>query len=505
MARKSLLGGLVGTTKPQDSLLLQKLNSQVAAKKTVRGNNVASILEQIKVSVSKNLARYKDDVTFIRDEKQVEEYITKCIDNGVIAIDTETTGLDCLQDFVVGSCLYTPNEKAVYLPHRHKSYITGQPLNNQISVEFMAMQYQRILDSGIKVIMHNAKFDKRIIKSNFGVDLNVYWDTMLAARLLNNDDKANLKGLVAKYINKEEKTYDFEKLFKPVEYALVSVDVATLYAATDALVTYELYEYQKDWFKARQAAYKVFMDLEMRVLPIVCDMENTGVYLDTEYAQELSVKYHKQLEEAEATLQEEVKKYKGEIDKYNVYHPAKPLPTPINFGSPQQLAILFYDVLGFESVDRKAPRGTGEEFMSHYAKKGVTLCKAILNYRGIVKLLSTYIDKMPQAMNPNTHRIHASFNQIGADTGRFSSSDPNLQNIPSHNTDIRKMFVATRDEHTLTTEDDVFEVDNISDVLTPIGYVCVKDIKVGDVVQDSTNKYEVKNIIHKENTVLLYV
>lgn len=505
MPRKSLIGSFVGTTKPQDSLLLQKLNSSSAAKKTVKGNNVVSLIEQIRVNVEKHLHQYKEHVTYLREENLVEEYITKCIENGVIAIDTETTGLDCLRDFVVGSCLYTPGEKAVYIPHRHKSYITGQYLNNQISIEFMSTQYQRLLDNNVKIIMHNAKFDKRMIKSNFNVDLNVYWDTMLAAKILNNLDDATLKGLTAKYVNNTQKTYDFSKLFSSIEYAVVPVDVASLYAATDSLITYELYEYQVEQFKTRKPAYNLFMNLEMKVLPIVCDMENNGVYLDVEYAHELSIKYHKKLDEALENLQKEFSKYKGEVSKYNSYHPNKPLPENINWSSPQQLAVLFYDVLGFESVDKKSPRGTGEDVMKHYAKKGVTLCQAILDYRGISKLLTTYIDKMPEVINPQTHRVHASFNQIGADTGRFSSSDPNLQNIPSHNTDIRKMFVATKDEHELSTENDIFEVDNISDVLTPNGYVNVKDINIGDTICNSTEKYIVKNIIRKEYVVELYV
>ena len=415
MARKSLIGSFVGTTKPQDSLLLQKLNGSSAAKKSIKGNNVISLIEQIRVSVEKHLANHKQDVAYIREESLLESYITKCIKNGVIAIDTETTGLDCLRDSVVGSCLYTPGEKAVYIPHKHKSYITGQFLNNQISPEFMGSQYQRLLDNNVKIIMHNAKFDKRMIKSNFNVDLDVYWDTMLAAKILNNLDDATLKGLTAKYIDNTQKTYDFSKLFSSIEYAVVPVDVASLYAATDSLITYELYEYQVEQFKTREFAYNLFMNLEMKVLPIVCDMENSGVYLDVDYAKELSVKYHKKLDEALENLQQEFSKYKGEVSKYNAYHPNKPLPTNINWSSPQQLAILFYDILGFESVDKKSPRGTGEEVMKHYANKGITLCKAILDYRGISKLLSTYIDKMPEVMNPQTHRVHASFNQIGAD------------------------------------------------------------------------------------------
>lgn len=452
MARKSLIGGFGSSNKSQDLLLLQKLNSNATAKRVAKGNTTSALLEKIRINVEKNLSHYKDKVTFLRSEDLVEEYVTKCIDNGVIAIDTETTGLDCLIDEVVGSCFYTPGEKAVYIPHKHKSYITGQYLNNQLSVEFMTKQYQRILHSGIKVIMHNAKFDKRIIKSNFNVDLNVYWDTMLAAKCLDNRDDATLKGQTAKYINNTEKTYDFSKLFKEIEYQLVPVDVASLYAATDSLITYDLYLYQLDWFKSRPETYRVFMDLEMKVLPIVCDMENTGVAIDVDYAKVLSVKYHKQLDEANKVLEIEMAKYKGDIDKYNIYHTSKPLPNPLNWGSPQQLAIFFYDILGLQSPDTKKPRDTGEAFMSHYADKGMSICKAILKYREINKLLTTYIDKLPETRNIKTGRIHANFNQLGAETGRFSSNDPNLQNIPSHNLEIRKMFTATEGYYLLGSD-----------------------------------------------------
>ena len=113
---------------------------------------------------------------------------------------------------------------------------------------------------------------------------------------------------------------------------------------------------------------------------------------------------------------------------------------PISINSPTQLAILLYDILNVPPVSKEKPRGTGEEILVDI---DLPLCKLILEYRGIYKLLSTYIDKLPETVNPKTNRIHASFNQYGAATGRFSSSDPNLQNIPSHNKDIRQMFRAS--------------------------------------------------------------
>ena len=120
--------------------------------------------------------------------------------------------------------------------------------------------------------------------------------------------------------------------------------------------------------------------------------------------------------------------------------PANKLEYPINISSASQIAIMLYDILKIKPVDKDKSRGTGEEILQ---KIDHPVVKAILEYRGIAKLLSTYIDKMPAITNPKTRRIHASFNQLGADTGRFSSSDPNMQNIPSHNNEIRKMFKAS--------------------------------------------------------------
>ena len=130
--------------------------------------------------------------------------------------------------------------------------------------------------------------------------------------------------------------------------------------------------------------------------------------------------------------------YKDEILKYKIKNPNNKLSDPISVSSPTQLAILFYDILKIESPDPKNPRGTGSDILE---KIDNPLCKAILDYRTTSKLLTTYIDKLPSCINPKTGRIHPHFNQYGAKTGRLSSDQPNLQNIPSHNKDIRKMFV----------------------------------------------------------------
>jgi DNA polymerase-1 len=126
------------------------------------------------------------------------------------------------------------------------------------------------------------------------------------------------------------------------------------------------------------------------------------------------------------------------------------LDTPVNIASPTQLAILLYDVLGTKVVDKKSPRGTGEDILK---KIDLPICSLILEHRGLMKLLNTYIDSIPTLVTPKTGRVHTHFNQYGAATGRFSSSDPlNLQNIPSHNKEIRLMFKA-KDGYTFVGSD----------------------------------------------------
>ena len=192
MIRKSFLTNSI-PTRQTDTSLLKKISNKVPAQKTMRGNNITNIIEEIKIKVNKYLGEYKDKVKSCRTEEEVSAYIDKCIENKVCAIDTETTGLDCLEDNIVGTCIYTPNTKAIYIPHKHKSYITGQLLQNQISYEFMQQQMQRLIDNNVAIVFHNAKFDVRMIMSNFKIRLPITWDTMIAAKLMNNLEDASLK------------------------------------------------------------------------------------------------------------------------------------------------------------------------------------------------------------------------------------------------------------------------------------------------------------------------
>jgi len=451
-------------TKAGDSLLAKKASKAAQANVGITIKGGGGLLERISTisaMVNKNLGKYKDRYEVIRDEETFEKYIDECIKNGVISIDTETNSLDPITCTLAGLCLYTTGNKAVYIPLHHVSYVTGIEIENQISDEFATKQMQRIVDNKIKVIMFNAKFDIRVIKNQLGVELTAYWDGYLAARLLNeNEPESNLKALHKKYcMQGEGDAFGFDSLFKGIPFTHIPVNTGYLYAARDAEITYELYEFQRPFLtegdpicveRDLTGPAFVFNHIEMPLINIVAEMEDTGVAFDFDLADRLSKEYNIKLKEAEDKFYKKCDNFGEALDKYREKRgAANKLQYPVNISSPTQIAIMLYDVLEIKPVDKEKPRGTGEEILS---KIDHPVAKAILEYRGIAKLLSTYIDKMPAITNPKTKRIHASFNQIGADTGRFSSSDPNMQNIPSHNNEIRKMFRAS-DGYVLLSSD----------------------------------------------------
>lgn len=440
--KKGLLGDLVPTRSSKQSDLdkLSKITTKGATTiKSGKNNSIIDKINLINAEVYKHLGKYKESIEIILTKEQLEIYIDKCLSNGIVAIDTETTSLDPITCELVGVCLYTPTFSSVYVPVNHQSYITACRLEDQISVDDLKTQLERL--KGIKHIYHNAKYDLRVLHWYLGIDFEPYWDTMIAAKLLNENESMALKYQYAKYIEKTDKEYDFDSLFKGVDFRQVPIETAAMYAATDAFITYKLYQFQNQFIGTEKykGLSEVFFTIEMPLIPVIADMENTGITIDTKFANSLSEKYHKQMDDIEAEVYAEMKTYDEAISKYKVKNPGHKLSEPISISSPTQLAILLYDIIGVKPVDKEKPRGTGEEIL---LKIDLPICKKILQYREVAKLLTTYIDKLPAVANPKTGKIHASFNQYGAATGRFSSSDPNLQNIPSHNKEIRKMFVS---------------------------------------------------------------
>ena len=504
----------------QDKAIASKSKSKTKAVATVRGgNSLLGQINQIKAMVEKNLGKFKDDYEIITTVDDLNKYFCACYENGVISIDTETTGLDPILDKIVGLCIYTPNQKPAYVPINHTSYVTGVRVDNQLTEEQVAKELKWLFHwshGHIDVIMFNAKFDMRVIRNQLGVkDIYCTWDVYLASRLMNeNEESKGLKALHKKYVlNGKEDEFSFDALFKGVTADKIPINTFYLYAAHDAIVTYELYEYQKQYLyydptvtsEARNGMNGVswvFFNIEMPCVKVVCDMEDNGVKFDFEYQQKLSEKYNKLLEDAKSTFYKMCDGFVGEdIWAYKKQNPNHKLDDPINIGSPTQIAILLYDIMKIEPPDPKSPRGTGEAILQ---KIDNPIAKAILDYREMSKLVSTYIDKLPSCVNPKDGRIHCSFNQYGADTGRFSSSDPNLQNIPSHNKDIRKMFVATNEEKLVSTDTQQFVVDRWCEVECADEWKYADKIIVGDeLLLDDGSCVSVASVDVQQNKVFI--
>lgn len=486
-----------------------KTVEQSLKSKTVSIDEKLSI---IKENVDRILGGYSSNTIVIKTKEEFSEYINQAINNGFIAVDTETNNsLDPLTCKLMGACIYTPGQKNAYIPINHINKTTNERLSWQLTEQDIKEEFDRLINT--KIIMHNGKFDYQVIHCTCDCDLAIYWDTMIAAKIL--DENETSAGLKQQYINKIDNSiekYSIDHLFD-IEYAILDPELFALYAATDAYMTYKLYEWQLKEFEKDEndGLMNIFMNVEMPVIEVAADMELTGVCIDKEYSERLSNKYHKKYDEVHNELLKELEKLKPQIDLWrntpeaNVIKQGKSnndrLEFPPNISSPTQLAILLYDVLKVKPVSKKSPRGTGEDVLKAL---DLNICKLILKERGLLKLINTYIDKLPSVLSEKDGRLHCHFNQYGAGTGRFSSSDPNLQNIPSHNNEIRMMFTATPGyEQIIPVTDNKVELYDYSEVLTFIGWKLVKDLVIGDILINDDEQGKITNISKFDNKVII--
>ena len=459
----------VPSTKKEVKKVAKKVSSpkdpKVETRKAMKSKTVSTFdkLQLIYEEVNRVLGGYTSNTKVITSKDELSQYIDEAIRNGIIAIDTETNNsLEPLTCLLMGACIYTPGQLSAYIPVHHTQPDTDILIENQLTELDIKEQFDRL--SNTKILMHNGKFDYEVIKCTCNCVLNIYWDTEIAARILDENELAGLKKQYILHIDSTQEKYDIEHLFQGIPYAYVKPEIFALYAATDAYITYRLYEWQKEQFNkpGNEKLFDLFMNVEMPVVPVCAEMELYGIEIDKEYAKRLSNKYHRKVDEVNAKIDTELSKYSDKISAWRLTKEAnykernsKPnksgeftykkskneqLENPPQLNSPTQLAILLYDILGTPAQDKKSPRGTGEEILQ---KINLPICDLILEKRGLEKLIGTYIDKIPECVNSKDNRLHAHFNQLGAGTGRFSSSNPNLQNIPSHVKEIRLMFRAS--------------------------------------------------------------
>ena len=440
--------------------VLNNVKNPKEVKKTSKVSSKLPLCDRltiIKEEVYKILGKHVEDTQVIYTREDLHKYIDASIRNGIIAIDTETNkSLDPLTCKLMGACIYTNNQKQAYVPVNHIDNMTGNLLDKQLTCEDIKEEFQRLIDNNVKIVFHNASFDIRVIQCTCHIELPAYWDTQIGARILNENEESGLKKQYPLHVDTEQEKYSIEGLFGSVDYEQVPPELFALYAATDSMMTLKLYDYQLKEFEKPENSrlFKLFKDIEMPLIKVVKDMELRGIEIDQEYAQRLSAKYHKKVDDYQIQIDAELEKLKPTIDAWRLTKDAvskslkngkeqksksEQLEWPINLESPTQLAILLYDVLKAPVIDKKKPRGTGEEIIEQMPFE---LCKLIIARKKLLKLVRDFVDSLKEQVNYD-NRIHCSFNQCGTDTGRFSSSDPNLQQIPSHAKDIRLMFKAT--------------------------------------------------------------
>lgn len=398
----------------------------------------------------------------VTSDTRIKEYFKKIEQNGIVAVDTETNGLDRIDGIIAGLCLYTPGEKGIYIPLKHISYMTKK-LKDNANIDLVSQLVNDIFPH-VKTIYYNAKFDCHFLYWNLGYIDNPYWDTHVGACMLDENEPKGLKNLWTKYCGEPDtpKAQSFNKLFKNVDFREVPPSVAYMYGANDPIITYELYEFQAQYLnedsplcqeKGLEQVAKLFHEVEMPMLRIAFLSERKGVPVDLELASRLHDKYKAYEDEAYQLFVDECEKIRPLIQRLSTRNPKayKKLDNPISISSSTQLAILLYDILKFESLDLSKPRGTGDEIIAHYQHP---IVDAIRQFRKFNKALSTYIDAIPNAISKADGKLHARFNTRGARTGRLSSDSPNLQNIPSKpiklkdgtkidaGSDIRQLFYA---------------------------------------------------------------
>ncbi len=356
-----------------------------------------------------------------------KRWLKKIKKASLFAFDTETTSLDYMQARIVGVSLAVTPGEATYIPVAHN--YPGAP--DQLSRDVVLEGLRPILeDDRWPKVGHHLKYDAHVL-ANHGITLRgMKYDSMLESYVLNSTAiRHDMDSAAEKYLGR--KTIHYEdvagKGAKQLTFNEIPLEQAAPYAAEDADVALQLHQTLWSQLEELPGLRKLYEEIEQPLVPVLTDMEHTGVLIDTDMLASQSREIEKKL----VQLEQEAFEESGQ---------------PFNLGSPKQLQEILFEKLGLPVV-RKTPKGqpsTAEDVMQELAAD-YELPRIILEHRGLSKLKSTYTDKLPKQLDPDTGRVHTSYHQAVAATGRLSSSDPNLQNIPVRTPEgrkIRQAFIA---------------------------------------------------------------
>ena len=382
-----------------------------------------------------NSENFKKNYSLITNEKDLDKLINKLSKLDYIALDTETSGLDYTTASLVGISVSGKAGSAAYIPCGHLE----EPLNKQLPTEKIINKLKPLFESK-KIIGQHIKFDRNIL-SRLGIKLNnIKNDTMLMSYVYNSRaTRHNLDSLSDYYLN--YKTITFEEIagkgVKQKTFDQIPIEAAKIYASEDADITYRLHEELEKKLKKEPLLNKLLQEIEIPLIPILSEMELTGANLNPKILKAQS----KSLSQRINVLTDKAYDLAG---------------LQFNLGSPKQLQEVFYEKLGYP-IKQKTPGGqpsTAENVLQLLAEE-YELPKIILEHRTLSKLKQTYTDRLPLQISPSTNRVHTSYHQAVTTTGRLSSSDPNLQNIPIRTEDgrrIRQAFEASKG-HSLVSAD----------------------------------------------------
>jgi len=346
--------------------------------------------------------------------------------------DTETTGLDTMTAELVGLSFSWEATEACYVP------IPAEQTEAQLIIDEFKTLFANEL---IGKTGQNIKYDMNVLK-NYGVEINgILFDTMIAHYLLQPDMRHGMDALAGSYLNYAPvsiETLIGKRGKNQISMRDVAVEKIMSYAAEDADITWQLQNVFSPLLKEANAQ-KLFDDVEMPLVPVLAAMEREGIAIDTETLK----KYSTQLATEISVIELEIQNLAG---------------TPFNISSPKQVGDILFEVLKISAKPKKTKTGqyaTGEDILQKLIKNHPIIEK-ILEYREMMKLKNTYVDTLPEMMNVKTGRIHTSYNQVVAATGRLSSDNPNLQNIPvrtARGREIRKAFIPKNNNYVLMSAD----------------------------------------------------
>lgn len=422
---------------PQDDAALRDLFQQYEFKSwfaelNSSKNSQANTPRQPAVSKTNNPIASNDvaeqHYEIILTEDRLQHWLLQLNKVDLFAFDTETTSLNYLDARIVGLSFAVKAGEAAYLPLHH-DYI-GAP--EQLDAEYVLGLFKPLLENPTKYkVGQNLKYDRHVLL-NHDIDLQgIQHDTMLQSYVLDSTaTRHDMDSLAEKYLNRS--TIHFEDIAgkgkKQLTFNQIDLEQAGPYAAQDADITLQLHHVLWPQIEAIPSLKSVYTDLEMPLLPVINSLERNGVNIDIWMLQQQSDELAHKL----AKLEQQAWDIAGE---------------EFNLGSPKQLGDILYDKLELPIL-KKTPKGqasTAEAVLQELADDGYELPQVLMHYRSLSKLKSTYTDRLPEQVNRATGRVHTSYHQAVTATGRLSSSDPNLQNIPIRSEEgrrIREAFVA---------------------------------------------------------------